>query len=244
MKLLLALILFSFHFSQADQSLGIVDSPMGCFSKKAYPCSLRVTEAYLAFERGENQFHLAENSALLFWSPSQVQLLQGKVWIRDSKELAVKISSSLQIHVTGEWFFEKQPDATMLARNLSGGARFESRFVFQSEALPVGFQNWFGQIDSSGQISRGVIRPIAQAPFLKSWLPVSGLPIALAKKRAANYKALWSEAVEQSASLYQQVIERRLASHEEKARRLAAQKASREAERAQLKKMYREKNGL
>lgn len=242
MKFLFVSFLFVCSMAQADY--GFVDSPEQCFVKHRYPCSLRVSQGFLSFERESQKYHLAEKSSLLFVSPSQVQLLQGRVWVQDSKSLRIKISSALQMTISGEWFFEKQMDSTLLARNLSGEALFNSKFVFAHESLPLGFQNWFGPVDSTGQISRGVIRPIAVADFLRAWLPLTGLSVAESKKRSQNYKSLWAGNVEQSATLYKQVVQRRLASQQEKAQKKADQRAKRLAEQAELKKMFRQKNGL
>lgn len=241
---LVLILMFSLSLEASQFEKAFVDSPAGCFSAKKYPCSLKATGAYLNFEREAQKYHLADKSALIFWSESQVQLMQGKLWIVDSKELSLKVSPALHLKFSGEFFIEKQPDATMLVRNLNGIVFFESKYVFANEALPVGFQNWFGPMDSSGQISRGVIRPIVLADFLKAWMPISGLPVSIAKKNMLSYRELWKEGVEQSAQLYQQIIERRLASHEEKARKLNARKQALQNEQKLFKKMFREKNGL
>ncbi len=243
MKSLLFFFTLILAFS-AEAQPQFVDAPAGCFRKKAYPCKVRVSSGFLAFEKASNQFHLGESSSLLFLGESEVQLLQGQLWVPASKHLVVRSTSALKVAVSGEWFFQRQENAQFLLRNLDGEIRFLSRFVFASETLPVGFENWYGTLDSSGQISRGVIRPIDMKEFLTAWMPLAGSSVAEMRKATLEYKQKWGEAVSKSASLYQEVVERRMASHEDKARRQAERKRSEEAERERIRQMFREKNGL
>jgi hypothetical protein len=237
-----ALLLLSCSSAWAQSSF--IDSPAQCFSKMTYPCSLRAVGNFLSFERSSQAFHLNERSAILFLSATEVQLLQGQVWIRDSSALEVKVTSALKISVTGEWFVEKLPDATTLFRNLNGEAKFQSKYVFKNESLPLGFQNWYGGLTTNGEIARGVIRPILLTDFLKVWIPVSGLSFAEAKKRTHEYREIWHLTLEQSSEFYQQVINRRLASQSESLQRTAQKQKAQAGERARLRQMYLEKNGL
>jgi hypothetical protein len=244
MKLLLICFILSIsQLLQAEEN-SFVDSPEGCFAAKRYPCSLRAVGPFLSFERDSQKFHLAPQSALLFFSPASVQLMKGKLWIQNSQDLSVKASPNLQMQFTGEFFIEKQSDATLLVRNLSGHVAFQSRSVFKNESLPIGFQNWYGPLDASGAVSRGIIRPIVITEFLRSWIPISGLSVAAGKKALLDYREQWKEGVEQSAQLYKEVIERRLASHEAKERKQRAREQALKKEQDQFRQMYREKNGL
>jgi hypothetical protein len=221
-----------------------VDSPQNCYEKEKYPCNLRISEGFLAFERGDQQFHLAKQSALLFHGASKIQVLQGQLWIRNSKKLTLVLSPALEIQLDGEFFVEKRADLTSRIHNLAGTARFLSKYVFASESLPLGFENWYGAMDTSGQVQRGVIRPIEIADFLKSWIPVSGLPMAQLKKNLELYRDSWSETTEASAQMYQQVIERRIASHLEKERKQLERRRSVEQDQSRYRQMFREKNDI
>lgn len=223
---------------------GFVDLPHQCFQKKSYPCQIRVSGNFLSFERSGNRFHLAEKSSLRFRSESEIQLLEGHVWVKDSKNLKVYSSPVLSFQVHGEWFFSKKDREDLAASNLNGEIEFLSKYVFSSESLPVGFQNWYAGLDSTGQVSRGVIRPIEMKEFLKNWIPVSGTSFAGMKKAAHEYKQRWSEALAKSSDLYQEIVERRLASHEEKKRREIERQRQAEREKSQMRRMFREKNGM
>lgn len=247
MKLVRVFFLFSIlsvlFLSAQAASPAFVDSPAHCFAKKSYPCSVRVMGSYLAFEREAQMYHLADRSAVLFLGPSEIQLMQGSLWVKDSKGLTVKVSPVFSFQVAGEIFLEKK-GLDLFVRNLRSEIAFDSKLVFASEALPVGFENWYGPLDVSGQVSRGMIRPIAMNEFLKAWIPVSGASIAEIKKQTLHYKNDWKGALELSSQIYQQVVERRIASQEEKALRAAQKRRSQLDEQARLRQMFRQKNGL
>src|SRR4051812_3531023 len=117
MKLFSLFFILLFTQPLRAESEAFVDLPVGCFAAHKYPCSLKATGSFLNFERDSQKFHLAQNSALIFFSESNIQLMQGKLWIRDSQALTLKVSPLLQMELTGEFFTEKMPDATMLVRN-------------------------------------------------------------------------------------------------------------------------------
>jgi hypothetical protein len=170
--------------------------------------------------------------------------LGGGAWVLKSQDLKVRISPLLTLQVTGEFFFRYQPDSTILVRNLSGEVKFHSARVFASEALPLGFQNWYGPLDASGQISRGMIRPIEMAAFLKDWYSMSGLSVAEMKTRVQEYREAWKDGLDLSSELYSQVVLRRIASVEEKERKKWERHQASERERRKLRNMFRDRNGL
>jgi hypothetical protein len=241
----MAMLFLTMGFNSAFAAdLTFVDLPQGCFSKSHFPCQIRASVGFLSFEKGGNLYHLGEKSSLLLNSASEVQLMQGQLWVQDSHDLTFKSSSALKMIISGDWFFEKVPDSNLLVRNLNGDMKFDSKFVFANEALPIGFQNWFAGLDSHGQISRGVIRPIAEVDFLRSWIPLSGYSMAELRKKFYSYREMWAGALSKSADLYQEVVERRLASQDEKLKRAADRLKAQKSEQENLREMYRRKNGL
>ncbi len=224
--------------------LKFVDLPQNCYTQKTYPCQVRISGGSLAIERESQILHLADQGAISFLSANELQFLSGAAWIEKANDLTVKISPVLKIQISGEWFVKKEKDATMSVRNLAGEAKFISDRVFASEALPIGFQNWYGLLDTSGSVSRGVIRPIEVGDFLKDWLPISNLSVAEMKHQVLSYKEQWKGALEQSAQLYAQIATRRIAAVEERERLKLEKAASHRHEQEKLRQMYRERNGF
>lgn len=232
------------HFAMAGM-LGFVDLPKGCHSRQVYPCQVRVNGGFLAIEQGGQSLQLADQSALSFLASNEVQILAGSLWVRKSQDLTVRMSPLLALSLSsGEFFFSRQSDSALLVRNLAGEVGFESDRVFANEVLPVGFQNWYGPLNTNGQISRGMIRPIDMAAFLKDWLSMSGLSRAEMRHQIESYRESWKDGLELSVELYSQVVSRRIAAVEEKERKKQERLSALRQERLRLRNMYRAKNGL
>ena len=225
----------------ANQSF--VDSPDQCLGLDKYPCSVRSVKGPLSMEKGGHSFVLDANSAVHFETAQEFKLLSGQVWIEKSENLSLKISPSLTINLNGEFFAQKLSDKLWL-KNLDGETQFKSSHVFQSESLPVGFENWYGRITTKGSIDRGIIKPIELKDFLVSWLPLAQNSVAVLKKKVASYRELWSKAPEQSSELYKEIVERRMASVTQ--RELTQEQQVEKARKAiqKIREMYRQKNYL
>lgn len=237
--------LFLIFLQSAWAGTEFVDSPSQCFFKKSYPCRIHVTGGFLSFERSSQKFHLGDQSSLLFLSEGKIQLLQGELWVRDSRGLSIQVSPVFSMTSSGEIFLEKRSDdQPLLVRNLQGEVKFDSPFVFANEALPRGFQNWYGALDANKQVSRGVIRPIALTDFLKVWAPLSGFSIAEIRKTTRVYQQAWGDTLAVSADFYQDIVERRIASQEAKESRLENRHRQSLKERERLRQMFRQKNGF
>lgn len=222
----------------------VTDHPAQCFGKKIYPCSLRSLSGGLRFERAGMSYVLGSKSSIKFLMEDQIQILEGSLWVENSKDLQIFAHPHFGFGVSGEVFLQKNTDGTLLVRNLGGEVQFKSPYLFKQEALPVGFQNWYGRLNSQKQIDRGVFRAIEVAAFLKAWIPMSNLSVAEAKGRVLVWKESWSRAVEMSAQFYQEVVERRVASLEElDQQRARRQKAARD-EQNKIRQLYRQKTGF
>ncbi len=178
------ILLLSFLFSKAlatgatlhAERLAFVDSPTSCLARNIYPCSVRSLQGSLRLERAKAVVVLGPGSALQFHAANEAQLLTGKAWIEKSEGMDLRVSSKLKISLSGEFFVIKDLEKITL-QNLQGEAHFKSPLVFANESLPVGFENWYGRITTGGTIERGMIRPLSLTPFLKNWIPLSGLSI-------------------------------------------------------------------
>lgn len=221
-----------------------VDFPAGCIKDKRYPCTIKSAKMPLEFEIGRGQYSLGEQSALRLESASKSQLLQGSAWVRAGENQEFKINANVMIEFSGDIFAEKSKDMLMHVKNLNAEINFHSKHVFKEESLPVGFQNWYGSLAVDGQVLRGIIRPIEKEVFLKSWMPLAGGSAAELRKLAKSYLDLWVDTISASGDLYQQVAERRLASVKEKEKQATDRAQKKRHEEADLRRLYREKNGL
>lgn len=226
------------------KSLSSIDLPKNCITKKIFPCALRAVKGMLKFEQGSESYQLGEFGSIRFTGPGQFQLLSGSLWIEKSQNLRLVVNPALTMNINGEFFLEKQKNSILLVRNLNGSVSFTSAFLFKSESLPIGFENWYGTLTTQKEIHRGVLRPIEVLSFLKAWSPVAGLSAAETQKRVQFFKESWSENVESAANFYQEVVERRLASQEEQDQRIARRRQAELEEKKRLRQLYRQKAGF
>lgn len=247
MTLMMALLLsFSGEASEKaiNQHVYFVDYPDSCVKDRKFPCTIKSAKYPLQFESGKFKLFLDKETAVQMISAEKMQLMQGKLWVEASELSQMQVSANLKLNFQGELFCERRKDQVLQVLNLNAQISFDSKHVFQEEALPVGFENWYGALAVNGEILRGVIKPIEREVFLKAWTPLTGRPLAELRKKVKEYLDLWSGNVEASAAMYQEVVERSLASVREKqnAQARAAQKKA--DEQAELRRLYREKNGL
>ncbi|PIS11364.1 MAG: hypothetical protein COT73_04490 [Bdellovibrio sp. CG10_big_fil_rev_8_21_14_0_10_47_8] len=244
-KLLFILTLFlAVSATGSTHSAFYVDLPEGCFNKKVYPCALRVPSGFLRFERGHDVFQLGENSDLVFLGPKKFKLLKGRAWIQSKSDLTIEVQPEFLMSSQGEIYLEKLSSTGILIRNLDSELSISSSRLLPSEALPIGFQNWYSGMGTQGQIVRGVIRPIDGEEFLRSWLPLAGLSVAQAKRKVSEYREQWAQAVEMASKLYQEVVDRRQASVAEKEAQVQRVRLRRQTEKKKLREIFCQKNGL
>lgn len=230
--------------SKSTVQTSVVDNPVNCFAEKKYPCSLRSQTEGLKFERGSVVYVLGDKSSLKWISEDRIQLLQGRVWLQNAKDIAVMGHPQFEFSFSGEIFLQKQSDGNLLVRNLGANVQFHSPGVFKEESLPVGFQNWYGRLNFQKQVDRGILRAIDVTAFIKTWIPMSNLSIAEAKGRVHEWKESWNSAVEASAQFYQEIVERRLASQIELDQRRADRQKAALDERSRIRQLYRQKTGF
>ncbi len=242
------LIFLSMSFQVRAQSSSYassyVDFPTGCASSGSYPCLLRAIDRNMAFNQGEQKFILSKKSSVKLIGPAEFEILDGQLWVAQSQALNFFLSPGLSLILNGDFFLQRENDHSVRVRNLAGKTQFVSKAVLPSESLPTGFENWYGGLGTDGQIQRGVIRPIEISGFLKSWLPVCEYSSAEIKKALLIYRDLWSETTEISASLYKEIIERRLASSEEKLSLAKTKAHHSKQEQNRYRQMFRERNNL
>lgn len=220
-----------------------VDEPAGCFSKESYPCAVRALEA-LKLERGGDVYQFAADTSVVWIHADELRVLEGRFWIEKSTQLSLHLMGTDTVVVNGEFLVIREKDQNLVMMNLHGDVKFPAKGFLKSEALPVGFQNWYGRRMTEGNVERGVVRPIDVPTFMAAWAR-SGVAAKSARlEKVKEYKELWKDNVDQSSELYKNIVDRRIASQEDSAEAERRRQKKAEEERAKLRQMFREKNNL
>lgn len=221
-----------------------IDQPKNCFSLGKFPCSLLVQNSVLEIENGGQIYKLDRHSVIEFMNPSEVQILKGLILIRAKNEMSLKVSALFGLSFKGILMVNVDEVDQAKIFNLNASIRFVGEEFFQNEELPSGYENWFSRLNTQKKVSRGIISPIQRENFVNLWGKVSGLSLAGNKKALKEFDENWRNVIEESSQFYQEVVQRSLASIEEKDEQKNQIKRKKAQERDWLKKMYRQKNGL
>lgn len=214
--------------------LAAVDEPVGCQKALSYPCALRAkSPETVSF--GDWKVHLSAGSAVQWDFESEVRVLSGKVWLQSDEGYLVfpGLKYAFQKSEIIAWI----DDGKLWIKNLAGEGVLESQFVVD-RGLPVGFQNWYGQMAANQKLEQGVIQPFDVVAVLKEVQPV---------KKAGTMREqmeLWKKSQSQTAEYYQRsaqaladIEQARLKAKDDKER-------AQQAERRELLRMFRERHSL
>jgi hypothetical protein len=122
--------------------------------------------------------------------------------------------------------------------------QLELRGTEKTLGIPLGFQNWFGDLNSLGSVSQGVLRPIDKSAFFKSWAKHMKANRLLASEKVEQWKELWKNSAQMGSNLYSEIAQRMIAKEDQKRSEAQRRRADQIQEQSRLRKMFRERNGL
>lgn len=210
-----------------------VDQSEGCFARKSYPCALKVLKGNFRIERAGQVYVLDQGAAIVLRSESEIQLLEGQLWIEKSSRLSLVINPFFKPMVSGEFWLKKENDRTFIS-NLQG----------EFKSVPVGFENWYGGLSTEQKVDSGIIQPIPFETFASNWSRIYSGPKTAKLARLKAYRDQWKDSMSQGTEFYAKVIERSMASVENQNRRERKVILTREQERKALNELFRSKNYL
>ncbi len=239
LKIMILLLLFIYApASQAKSEL--IDEPRGCFATLRFPCAVRASFSPQKLDVKGVQASLNQGTSVILYSEKKWRLLEGQMWLRSSSDFQLS-TGFVQFSLNGDSWIDFISDEKVFVQNLIGSFKVSSPLIKLNQAIPVGFGNWYSLIDSDGNLSQGILKVIEPRKFVPEWAEVARLPKKQAIVVIDSYRKSWKGNVEASAQLYQEVVNRRLASIERrqiiKARRAKAEFD----ERARLRRMFRER---
>jgi hypothetical protein len=236
----------------SSAGIAMVDLPAGCWQSQKVPCAVRASHAGEAFTYHQAggqamEFELvAEKKASWVVQVDGIKLIQGEFWVKSSKDLII-LSNSISAQVNGEFWIDVKEDITEIKNLQAEFKKLQMTGSVQGEedvTLPVGFENWYGTLNSEGKLNMGVLRPIDRAPFFSTWARHMKISKAVAVAQIEKWKEIWTGAVAASSELYARVIERKIANEEAKRRELQRRIDEEAAEKRQLRQMFRVRHSL
>lgn len=224
------LVFFFQIWSQSVDANDWVDEPTGCWESAAAPCAVRLTSTS-SLKWGEVLIKGLAGSSFLVLKTRDLQLMTGKLWVVSEKVIKLE-QFGRSYEVQGDVYLEKTKDLLVLKQFL-GQSQVSGQI--ENEAILAGFENWWSMS------SQGVVRPFERKSALEAWNRLVQLPASESTEKIKFYQTNWDEAVELSAKLYQEVIERRIASKDQAEELAHQKKVDRQKKEAESKKMLRKR---
>lgn len=228
----------SSHIEEKSRTIesGFVDEPRGCYFRVESPCSLRmIGRIGVPLSWAGHQLTLKPGSILTLEGSHQIKFIEGEVWVERGDHLKVKLGK-WQVTVAGESWIQAEKSGAWLVRNLRGENQVHLDKL--DEVIPVGFENWYGGL---GVNDRGIVRPIAAVDFWAQWNRLVKWPQKQAVSKIVEYRRSWAEAVGMSSKLYQNAVQRKIASDEDQAEKKRMSQVKAEEERKTLQNSFRKK---
>lgn len=216
MKMTLRLFLFLIAFQlevRVRASGEVLQQPDSCLKDKS-ACAIQVVGDSFKFTRGSLKLVAAQDSTLARIRTKVWRFIKGTLWVQESDGLKVEtVFGSLSADRGQFWVLDQ--GSNVLVRNVDSDLKIHLRDGKRLE-LPEGFEVWISGINSRGQTEYGVLRPID----IKAHLPVWNSLYEGSKEEfirdVTKTKEFWGDLAEKSSRIYSGLVQRELASYQEK----------------------------
>jgi hypothetical protein len=243
MKLLnfyFALIVSFLIFGPKNAFAELIEVPKNCRQQNKFPCHLRAIEMPYQVKFQDHFVHLSEGSNIRFLE-NEIELLRGQFWISSQSPVKV-LTSFAKIDVDGDAWLVLEPEK-MVIKNMN--AKLAFKMVNNSPfSVPIGFENWVSGIDQNGKLVQGLLRPLDLKATSTLWVKTFRVPKEEAKKSIEEFVELWRGNVEKGADFYRAVASEKLKKEQEKELIKEQRRKQAAEENAELKKLFRSRNGL
>ncbi|KHD87333.1 MAG: hypothetical protein OM95_15050 [Bdellovibrio sp. ArHS] len=215
-----------------------LQQPTECL-KAQEACAVQVIGKSLHYSSKTLKMHAKEGSTLVRLSPTQWRFVSGALWLENSRNVEVETLYGSLKATQGQYFVIEQGHRVVI-RNMDATLSVTLRDG-KTLRLPEGFEFWIAGLNSKGQSDYGMIQPVD----MKAHLPLWNSLYEGSKKDfitlVSHLRENWGDLTEKSALIYQNAVEREIASEKEKERAEQARKARIQAERQEMKRLYHER---
>lgn len=217
----------------------LMEQPSACLKAKE-TCALRVTGSAFHFEKDELKLHASEGTSLVRLAPEQWRLVKGALWVEaNGRGLQLETLYANMSATFGQyWVLEK--DSKILVRNMSASLKVVLRDGKTLE-VPEGFEVWISGVNSKGQSEYGMIEPLNMKEHLVLWNSLYRGSKESFVKEVRHYRENWGDLTLKSSHLYQALVEREIASANDRAQAEEALRRRKAAEAQKIKDLYRQR---
>lgn len=238
MKNILRLFFFLIAFQlevRVRASGDVLQKPESCLNGKN-ACAIQVVGDSFKFTHGSLKIVAAQDSTLARIRTKVWQLIKGTLWVQEGDGLRVETVFGALSADRGQFWVLDQ-GSKILVRNVDSDLKIYLRDGKTLE-LPEGFEVWISGINSRGQTEYGVLRPIDMKVHLLLWNSLYEGSKENFIRDVAKVKASWGDLAEKSSLIYSGLIQRELASHQEKKDATERVQNLKQEKRRQTRQLY------
>ncbi len=213
-------------------------NPSHCLAQSKEQCVFSVKASAFQFFGPDYNLHLTKDSLYEKIDVQKLKYIEGiSLFQVNSKSLSIETLYGV-IHVNkGDFWLRSSENNKIIISNVDSDLKIVLRDN-QVVSLPEGFQFWISGIATNGKSKYGVLEPVDFASLLPSLAifhkgSKEDFYLALAKLRTNHKKA-----VEQGSLMYQQGVDRHLASVKAQQEEKELREQQRAAEKRRIKELF------
>ncbi|WP_413942647.1 hypothetical protein [Bdellovibrio sp. HCB-162] len=235
----LALFLLAFQMEVRVRASGeVMQQPSACLKSKE-TCAIQVTGSGFHLLQDSLKIHASEGATLVRLSNTQWRFVKGALWIEKGANVEVETLYGSLKASQGQYWVVEQGDQVLI-RNVDATLTVTLRDG-KSLEVPEGFEFWISGMNSKGVSSYGMIQPIDMKNHLPLWNSLYRGSKEDFVKEVTHLRANWGDLTEKSSLIYKTVVQREIASELAKQKIVEKKKQRLEAERRQVKELYRQR---
>ncbi|MCE3010169.1 MAG: hypothetical protein LW875_06120 [Proteobacteria bacterium] len=218
-------------------SASLVDEPKNCWNENVKGCAVKVLHQKVTISRKGWEVTASPNATFQWDRRGVLKFLSGDFLIKAQDHVVIDLLGT-DVELRGAFLVSRVSVEKLILRNISGQVEFPNQSFLKSEALPIGFQNWYGR--SSGKsLNRGVVAPWDIESALPIWINLMGGSRASKEAQIRDFQKVWKEAVIKAGEFYQEVSVRKIAAEEAQKEALLHRHQQRVKEQEKILQLYR-----
>lgn len=235
----LFLFLFFFQAEVHVRAAGdVLQTPEACLMRHG-SCAIHVVgQAYHYIKNGVN-IHASSGSTVVRNSSNNWNFVTGVVWVEEGEGLEFQSVYGKFKTEFGQYWLIDQKDR-LLVRNMSADLKITLRDGKVLE-LPEGFEFWISGLNSKGVSEYGVIKPIEMKSHIALWGSIYNGNKKAFRKELMRLKDRWGDLPEKSGQIYRALVDRQVASDQERQVLQEKEAARKRAAQQKIKNIYFER---
>lgn len=217
-----------------------VELPENCILESPI-CTIRTVgnEKYTIDVEGAT-IVMGPNSVFARTSSRSGSIIWGHVWIKSHSKFTVETPYGSIAVSKGEAVIRHLRDKIVI-QTLAGETLVQPRGFEKPIVVLSGFENWIGRVTTKGQSAVGIPKPLDIKAVVLDLAPLQAEGRSVFESRLHDLRAKWSNAIGVASDHYSLMVQRELASQEERRRQRERAEKRWQEERAQWRKLLWEK---